>query len=51
MIFPLASASRMAVGQPGLTSNGCQWYFPGDKVRPGHDADNSPPSNGEVKNE
>jgi hypothetical protein len=25
--------------------------FPGGKVRPGHDADHSPPSSSEVKNE
>jgi hypothetical protein len=51
-IFPLASVSRPALGPtqppvlcvPGVLS-------PGVKARPGRDADHSPPSSAEVKNE
>jgi hypothetical protein len=52
--FLLAPASRPALGptQPPI-----QWVmgtggsFPGGKARPGRDADHSPPSSAEVKNE
>jgi hypothetical protein len=52
MIFLLAPTSRPALGptQPPI-----QWVpggpFPRGKVRPGRDADHSPPSSAEVKNE
>jgi len=36
-------------GQPSLLYNGYR-VFPGGKVRPGRDADPSPPSSAEVKN-
>ena len=36
-------------GPPSLLYNG-YWVFPGGKVRPGHDADPSPPTSTEVKN-
>ena len=36
-------------GPPGLLYNGYR-VFPGGKVRPGRDADPSPPSSAEVKN-
>jgi hypothetical protein len=36
-------------GSPSLLYNGYR-VFPGDKVRPGRDADPSPPSIAEVKN-
>jgi hypothetical protein len=36
-------------GPPSLLKNGYR-IFPGSKVRPGRDADPSPPSNAEVKN-
>jgi hypothetical protein len=51
-IFPLASVSRPALSpiQPPV-----QWVtggpLPRGKVRPGHDADHSPPFSSEVKNE
>jgi hypothetical protein len=32
-------------------SNGYRGQFPGAKAQSGHDADNSPPSSAEVKNE
>jgi hypothetical protein len=38
-------------GTPSLTSNGYWQSFPRDKVQPGHDANHSPPSSAEVKNE
>jgi hypothetical protein len=34
-----------------LLSNGYRGPFPGGKARPGRDADHSPPSSAEVKNE
>jgi hypothetical protein len=49
--FPLASVSRPALGS---TQPPVQWVpgvlSPGAKVRPGRDADHSPPSSAEVKN-
>jgi hypothetical protein len=51
-IFPLASVSRLALGP---TQPPVQWVpgvlSPGVKARPGRDADHSPPSSAEVKNE
>jgi hypothetical protein len=52
-IFPLASVSRPALRPtqppvPGVLSPG---PFPQVKARPGRDADHSPPSSAEVKNE
>jgi hypothetical protein len=49
-IFLLAPASRLALGptQPPVGTGG---PFPLGKVRPGHDADHSPPSSAEVKYE
>jgi hypothetical protein len=50
-IFPLASVSIPALGP---TQPPVQWVpgsFPGDKARPGRDADYSPPSSAEVVNE
>jgi hypothetical protein len=51
-IFPLASVSRPALGS---TQPPVQWVpgvlSPGVKVRPGRDADHSPPSSAEVENE
>jgi hypothetical protein len=38
-------------GPPSLLYNGYRGSFPGDKARPGRDADNSPPSSAEVYNE
>jgi len=38
-------------GPPSLLSNGYRGPFPGGKARPGRDADHSPPSSAEVKNE
>jgi hypothetical protein len=48
MIFPLASVSRPALG-PCTMGTGA--HFPGAKARLGRDADYSPPSSAEVKNE
>jgi hypothetical protein len=52
MIFPLASVSRPAMGP---TQSPVEWVpggpFPGNKARPGRDADHSLPSSAEVKNE
>jgi hypothetical protein len=50
-IFLLAPASRPALGptQPPIQCTGGP--FPGGKARPGRDADHSPPSSAEVKNE
>jgi hypothetical protein len=52
MIFPLTSVSRPAL-RP--TQPPAQWVpgvpSPGVKVRPGRDADHSPPSSAEVENE
>jgi hypothetical protein len=45
-IFLLASASH-----PASYSMGTGGPFPGGKARPGRDADHSPPSSAEVKNE
>jgi hypothetical protein len=50
-IFPPAFASRPALGPTSLLSNGYRGPFPGSKARPGRDADHSPPSSAEVKNE
>jgi hypothetical protein len=36
---------------PASYSMGTGGSFPGGKARPGHDADHSPPSSAEVKNE
>jgi len=51
-IFPLASVSRQALG-PTLPP--VRWVLgvlsPGDKARPGRDADHSPPSSVEVVNQ
>jgi hypothetical protein len=50
--FPLASVFRPTLGP---TQPPVQWVpegpFPGDKARPGSDADHSPPSSAEVVNE
>ena len=45
--FPQLSRPALRATQPPV-----QWvrFFPGGKVRPGRDADPSPPSNAEVKN-
>jgi hypothetical protein len=43
-IFLFITASRPALGQFNLLSNGYQWLFPGCE------ADHSPPSSAEVKN-
>jgi hypothetical protein len=48
-IFPLASVSRPALGPTQPMGTGGP--FPGAKARPGRDADHSPPSSAEVKNE
>jgi hypothetical protein len=52
MMFLVASASRPALGS---THPPLQWVpgvlSPGGKARPGRDADHSPPSSAEVKNE
>jgi hypothetical protein len=47
MIFSLASVSRPALGS---TQPPVQWV-PGVKARLGRDADHSPPSSAEVKND
>jgi hypothetical protein len=36
---------------PASSTMGTRGPFPGGKARPGRDADHSPPSNAEVKNE
>jgi hypothetical protein len=51
MIFLLAPASRPALGPPSLLYNGYWGSFPRGKARPGRDADYSPPSSADVKNE
>jgi hypothetical protein len=59
-IFPLASVSRPALGlglglgsesRPASCTVGTGDSLPGAKVRPGRDADHSPPSSTEVENE
>jgi hypothetical protein len=51
-IFPLASASRLTLGaHPASCTMDTGGPFPGGKAQPGRDADHSPPSSAEVKNE
>jgi hypothetical protein len=49
--FPLASVSRPALGASSLLYNGYRGSFPEAIVQPGRDANHSPPSSAEVKNE
>jgi hypothetical protein len=51
LYFPPASVSRPGLRPPSLLSNGYRGSFPGSKAQPWRDADHSPPSNAEVKNE
>jgi hypothetical protein len=50
-IFPLASVSRPALGPTQPPVHVYWGSFPGARVRPGCDADHSPPSSAEVVNE
>jgi hypothetical protein len=51
MIFPVASVSKTGSGAHPASGNGYRGSFPWGKARPGSDADHSPPSSAEVKNE
>jgi hypothetical protein len=52
MVFLLASVSRPALGPTQPPVQWVPWVLsPWGKARPGRDADHSPPSSAEVKNE
>jgi hypothetical protein len=50
-IFPIVSVFRPALGPTQLPCQSVPGSFPGAKARSGRDADHSPPSSAEVKNE
>jgi hypothetical protein len=49
--FPVALCPDEVCGPLSLLSNGYRGFFPWGKARPERDADHSPPTSAEVKNE